>query len=153
MAQLCAYIDDDYQEFIKIQKNDNSLGFMIVTTGSEQARKIQKWFEKNSSLRTCLVLDKEEDNSGKQKAFKGIKNKETGQLESPYDGMIVFQMCITGFDAPRLKRLYLLRTINEHSLLQTLASIISLILERSEEHTSELQSRGRNSSAVCCLQK
>ena len=123
VAQLCAYIDDDYQEFIKIQKNDNSLGFMIVTTGSEQARKIQKWFEKNSSLRTCLVLDKEEDNSGKQKAFKGIKNKETGKLESPYDGMIVFQMCITGFDAPRLKRLYLLRTINEHSLLQTLARV------------------------------
>ena len=123
VAQLCAYIDDDYQEFIKIQKNDNSLGFMIVTTGSEQARKIQKWFEKNSSLRTCLVLDKEEDNIGKQKAFKGIKNKETGKLESPYDGMIVFQMCITGFDAPRLKRLYLLRTINEHSLLQTLARV------------------------------
>ena len=123
VTQLCAYIDDDYQEFRKIQKNDNSLGFMIVTTGSEQARKIQEWFEKNSSLRTCLVLDGEDDNSGKQKAFKGKKNKETGKLESPYDGMIVFQMCITGFDAPRLKRLYLLRTINEHSLLQTLARV------------------------------
>ena len=30
VAQLCAHIDDDYQEFRKIQKNDNSLGFMIV---------------------------------------------------------------------------------------------------------------------------
>lgn len=121
--QLCAYIDKDYQEFRKIQKNDNSLGFMIVTTGSEQAEKIQKWFNDNSTLKTCLVLYDEDDNSGKQKAFKGTKNKETGKLESPYDGMIVFQMCITGFDAPRLKRLYLLRTIKEHSLLQTLARV------------------------------
>ncbi len=121
--QLCAYIDKDYQEFRKIQKNDNSLGFMIVTTGSEQAEKIQKWFNDNSTLKTCLILYDEDDNSGKQKAFKGTKNKETGKLESPYDGMIVFQMCITGFDAPRLKRLYLLRTIKEHSLLQTLARV------------------------------
>lgn len=123
VEQLCAYIDEDYQEFRKIQKKDKSLGFMIVTTGSEQAEKIQKWFEDNSTLKTCLVLYDEEDNSGKQKAFKGTKNKETGKLESPYDGMIVFQMCITGFDAPRLKRLYLLRTIKEHSLLQTLARV------------------------------
>ncbi len=123
VKQLCAYIDKDYQEFRRIQKNDNSLGFMIVTTGSEQAEKIQKWFKDNSTLKTCLVLYDEDDNSGKQKAFKGTKNKETGKLESPYDGMIVFQMCITGFDAPRLKRLYLLRTIKEHSLLQTLARV------------------------------
>ena len=91
--QLCAYIDKDYQEFRRIQKNDNSLGFMIVTTGSEQAEKIQKWFKDNSTLKTCLVLYDEDDNSGKQKAFKGTKNKETGKLESPYDEM---DLCLVG---------------------------------------------------------
>jgi type I restriction enzyme, R subunit len=123
VEQLCAYIDGDYQKFRRIQKNDNSLGFMIVTTGSAQAKKIQEWFVNNSTLKTCLVLDDQEGNDSKQKYFKGTKNKDTGKLESPYDGMIVFQMCITGFDAPRLKRLYLLRKIKEHSLLQTLARV------------------------------
>jgi len=121
--QLCNYIDEDYRQFRSIQKNDKSLGFMIVTTGSEQARKIQLWFEMNSDLKTCLILDKEENNSAKQEDFRGKKNKNAGKVESNYDGMIVFQMCITGFDAPRLKRLYLLRTIKEHSLLQTLARV------------------------------
>ncbi len=87
---------------------------MIATIGSEQPEKIQQWFETNSDLKTCLVLYDEDDNSGKQDEFRGRKNKETGKLESNYDGMIVFQMCITGFDAPRLKRLYLLRAIKEH---------------------------------------
>ncbi|MDU2755729.1 MAG: type I restriction endonuclease [Clostridium sp.] len=123
VEQLCTYIDNDYKQFRGLYKNDNSLGFMIATTGSEQAEKIQQWFEKNSDLKTCLVLYDEDDNSGKQDEFRGRKNKETGKLESNYDGMIVFQMCITGFDAPRLKRLYLLRAIKEHSLLQTLARV------------------------------
>jgi type I restriction enzyme, R subunit len=123
VEQLCTYIDDDYKQFRGSHKNDNSLGFMIATTGSEQAEKIQQWFETNSDLKTCLVLYDEDDNSGKQNEFRGKKNKETGKLESNYDGMIVFQMCITGFDAPRLKRLYLLRAIKEHSLLQTLARV------------------------------
>jgi type I restriction enzyme, R subunit len=123
VEQLCTYIDGDYQKFRTIQKNDNSLGFMIVTTGSAQAKKIQDWFVNNSTLKTCLVLDDQEGNDSKQRYFKGTKNKDTGKLESPYDGMIVFQMCITGFDAPRLKRLYLLRKIREHSLLQTLARV------------------------------
>jgi type I restriction enzyme R subunit len=121
--QLCNYIDEDYKQFRYIQKNDKSLGFMIVTSGSDQARKIQLWFETNSDLKTCLILDKEENNTVKQDDFRGKKNKNTGKVESNYDGMIVFQMCITGFDAPRLKRLYLLRTIKEHSLLQTLARV------------------------------
>jgi len=114
VEQICTYIHDDYKQFRGLHKNDNSLGFMIATIGSEQPEKIQQWFETNSDLKTCLVLYDEDDNSGKQDEFRGRKNKETGKLESNYDGMIVFQMCITGFDAPRLKRLYLLRVIKEH---------------------------------------
>ncbi|MGX2973038.1 type I restriction enzyme subunit R domain-containing protein [Helicobacter sp. T3_23-1059] len=39
------------------------------------------------------------------------------------DLLIVYNMLLTGFDAPRLKKLYLDRKIKEHSLLQTLARV------------------------------
>lgn len=123
VEQLCGYIEGDYLQFRGIQSDDKSLGFMIVTTGTEQARKIHSWFQQYSDLKTCLILDKENDNGIHQEDFRGKRNKETGEVESTYDGIIVFQMCITGFDAPRLKRLYLLRSIKEHSLLQTLARV------------------------------
>lgn len=125
VSQLGPYIEEDFNNFRDLLKDTKKkeLGFMIVAATSEQAENLQKWFETNSSLKTCLVLYDEEDNSGKQNEYKGHKNKDTGLLESEYDGIIVFQMCITGFDAPRLKRLYLMRTIKEHSLLQTLARV------------------------------
>lgn len=85
VEQICTYIDDDYKQFRGLHKNDNSLGFMIATTGSEQVEKIQQWFETNSDLKTCLVLYDEDDNSGKQDEFRGRKNKETGKLEQCKD--------------------------------------------------------------------
>lgn len=39
------------------------------------------------------------------------------------DLLIVFQMLQTGFDAPRLKKLYLHRMVKEHNLLQTLTRV------------------------------
>ena len=36
------------------------------------------------------------------------------------DILIVFNMLLTGFDAPRLKRLYLGRKLKDHSLLQAI---------------------------------
>lgn len=125
VAQLGPYIEKDFNTFRDIQKDTKKkeLGFMIVASTTEQAENLQEWFETNSLLKTCLVLYDEDDNTGKQNEYKGHRNKETGLLESEYDGIIVFQMCVTGFDAPRLKRLYLMRTILEHSLLQTLARV------------------------------
>lgn len=122
VEKLCKYIQNDFEVFKEVQK-DNSLGFMIVTSSSEQAKLVQEWFENNSSLKTALVLYDEDDNKAKQEEFRGKKNKETGRLESVYSGVIVYNMLLTGFDAPRLKRLYLLRQIKEHSLLQTLARV------------------------------
>ncbi|MDF2844263.1 MAG: restriction endonuclease subunit [Herbinix sp.] len=122
VEQLCNYIQKDFELFVDVQK-DKSLGFMIVTTGSEQAEAIQKWFAEKGNLKTALVLYDEDDNSTKQEEFRGKKDKETGKTVSDYYGVVVFNMLLTGFDAPRLKRLYLLRTIREHSLLQTLARV------------------------------
>ncbi|NFT08359.1 type I restriction endonuclease subunit R [Clostridium botulinum] len=120
--KLCKYIQDDFKTFREVQK-DNSLGSMIVTSSSDQARLIQKWFEERSDLKTALVLYDEENNKAKQEDFRGIKSKDTGKVESQYSGVIVYNMLLTGFDAPRLKRLYLLRLIEDHSLLQTLARV------------------------------
>jgi len=120
--KLCEYIESDFKGFRDI-KLDSSLGGMIVASTSDQARMIYEWFKAKDGLRVALVLHDEEDNKTKQELFRGVRNRDTGLVESEYDLVIVFQMLLTGFDAPRLKRLYLLRQIREHSLLQTLARV------------------------------
>ncbi|WP_406546968.1 type I restriction endonuclease [Succinimonas sp.] len=122
VGQLCEYIRDDFKMFEETMEDD-SMGFMIVATSSEQAKKIQKWYEDNTDINTALVLHDEEGNKEKQELFRGKRNNSTGEVEIKYKGVIVFNMLLTGFDAPRLKRLYLLRTIREHNLLQTLARV------------------------------
>ncbi|MFP3886284.1 type I restriction endonuclease [Priestia filamentosa] len=122
--KICAYIEEDFDVFRKEVYNDLSLSYMIVTSSSEQARMIQDWFEENSDLKTALVLYDEENNKEKQEEFRGKRNENNpNMIESEYQGVIVYNMLLTGFDAPRLKRLYLLRRIREHSLLQTLARV------------------------------
>lgn len=121
--KFCEYIQNDFMMF---KENDNigkDVGFMVVASTSTQAKAIQEWFEEKSSLKTALVLYDEDENKDKQEWFRGKKNNETGIAENKYEGVIVFAMLLTGFDAPRLKRLYLLREIREHNLLQTLARV------------------------------
>lgn len=120
--QLCRYVIDDFSVFEEVQ-NDDSMGFMIVASSSEQARSMQEWFENNSNISTALVLHDTEENKEKQEYFRGKKDNVTGKTVIKYKGVIVYNMLLTGFDAPRLKRLYLLRTIKEHNLLQTLARV------------------------------
>lgn len=120
--QLCRYIVKDFEIFEDVQ-HDDTMGFMVVASSSDQARAIQKWFEDNTKVSTALVLHDTEDNKHKQEYFRGKKDNGTGETIIKYKGVIVFNMLLTGFDAPRLKRLYLLRTIREHNLLQTLARV------------------------------
>lgn len=122
--KICAYIEDDFEVFRKEIYNDLSLSYMIVTSSSEQARMIQDWFKEHSGLKTTLILHDEENNKEKQEKFRGKRNESNPrEIDSEYQGVIVYHMLLTGFDAPRLKRLYLLRRIREHSLLQTLARV------------------------------
>lgn len=124
IQKLGEYIEDDFKIFRQDIHKDKSLGFMIVASTSGQARAIQDWFNQNSTLKTALVLFDEDNNKDKQEEFRGKRNQQDGNnVDSEYDGVIVFNMLLTGFDAPRLKRLYLLREIKEHSLLQTLARV------------------------------
>lgn len=121
--KVCEYIEEDFKIFCKEIYRDTSLGFMIVTSSSVQARMVQKWFQDNSTLKTTLVLYDEENTKLKQEEFRGKRVEGSSNVESIYHGVHVYNMLLTGFDAPRLKRLYLLRRIREHSLLQTLARV------------------------------
>ena len=51
------------------------------------------------------------------------KDKVDAYKEGKIDLIIVYSMLLTGFDAPRLKRLYLGRKIKAHNLLQTLTRV------------------------------
>ncbi len=124
VEKISEYIEEDFDLFRKEIYNDMSLGYMIVTSSSEQARAIQEWFKSNSEMKTALVLYDEEYNKEKQEEFRGKRSEDNPNvIASKYQGVVVYNMLLTGFDAPRLKRLYLLRGIKEHSLLQTLARV------------------------------
>lgn len=114
-TKLCKYIDIDFNEF-RMYQNDKSLGAMIVCNSSNQARCIHNWFEENSNLVSKLILH---DVGSKQDRKEIIKDFKQGS----YDVLIVFNMLLTGFDAPRLKKMYLLRTLHKHNLLQGLTRV------------------------------
>ena len=58
-----------------------------------------------------------------------VDDKETRQgyvsdfKKGSLDFLIVYNMLLTGFDAPRLKKLYLGRVIKDHNLLQALTRV------------------------------
>ena len=116
VAALCNYIETDFKNF-RYTNGDHSIGGMIVCNSNPQAAKVQKWFENNSNLNTRLVTDEvpSEVNKESQKDFRDSKNG--------IDLLIVNLMLTTGYDVPRLKKMYLLRAPKEHSLLQTISRV------------------------------
>lgn len=128
------------QDFTKSRKmlNDDSIGGMIVCDSSEQARAV---FEEIKSKKykvaladvqektidfvfstptvdyTCaLILHDEDDKETRTKEQNEFKHGEI-------DFLVVYNMLLTGFDAKRLKKLYLCRKISDHNLLQALTRV------------------------------
>lgn len=148
---LLDYIIEDLRTFR--QKNeDNTLGGMVVCNSKEQAQLMYRLFLEKYADESELDNETDEDGSivyksisagemevKKKPCKKGCYraalitydsfNKETRAkwIELFKDGkidlLIVFQMLQTGFDAPRLKKLYLHRMVKEHNLLQTLTRV------------------------------
>jgi type I restriction enzyme R subunit len=116
ITALGKYIDDDFKNF-RYVNGDNSIGAMIVCNSNPQAKLMQAWFEKNSKFHTVLVIDEIPSaiNAEKEADF---KNPKLG-----IDILIVHLMLTTGYDVPRLKKMYLLRAPKEHSLLQTISRV------------------------------
>ncbi|MBN8786206.1 MAG: type I restriction endonuclease subunit R [Terrimonas sp.] len=137
---LMDYIIDDLRKFRKAE-NDDSLGGMVVCDSSEQAKALFGCFEKRfgeqetsisdlsmaaedqapyekheKDLTAALILHDVNDKDIRKDLIKAFKS---GQI----DILFVFNMLLTGFDAKRLKKLYLTRVIKDHNLLQTLTRV------------------------------
>lgn len=111
---MAEYIVYDFKQS-KIAYNDDSIGGMVVCDSSQQARNLFGDL-KNYDLKCALILHDEDD---KQTRANEISDFKKGKI----DLLIVFNMLLTGFDAPRLKKLYLDRNIKDHNLLQTLTRV------------------------------
>ena len=64
-----------------------------------------------------LILHDSDDKETRKQIIKDFKKNMTIDL------LIVFNMLLTGFDAPRLKRLYFGRKLKDHNLLQALTRV------------------------------
>jgi type I restriction enzyme R subunit len=127
VKELLRFIIKDLKQFRMLQ-GDNSLGGMVICETSEQARMLYTCFDdiqnelnNNSSEKTQfkvgLILHDSEDKETRKQIVKNFKKNMT------IDILIVFNMLLTGFDAPRLKRLYFGRKLKDHNLLQAITRV------------------------------
>jgi len=121
--ELLRYIINDLITFRQVQ-GDNTLGGMIICETSEQAEKLFANFNKicdeiepGSNIRAGLILHDYEDKETRSQIVKDFKKNMT------IDILIVYNMLLTGFDAPRLKRLYFGRKLKDHNLLQAITRV------------------------------
>ena len=135
VSALVEYIVNDFSD-TKTRLNDNSIGSMIVCESAKQARAIFEELNNYENITSALILCDEDD-----KETRGIEQNDF--KEGKIDILVVFNMLLTGFDAPRLKKIYLGRIIKAHNLLQTLTRVIKII---DMDMLLTLQTLGRNST-------
>jgi type I restriction enzyme R subunit len=139
---MLEYIVHDFEN-ARIAMNDNSIGGMVVCDSSEQAKMMFEIFESNYAIRpeeSLLMAAEPSTSYGEKKKSESkvksaalilhdigskdeIKEKVEDFKEGKIDFLFVYQMLLTGFDAPRLKKLYIGRKIKAHNLLQTLTRV------------------------------
>lgn len=138
---LLKYISKDLVDFRDYWK-DETLGGMVVCDSSKQAKMLFQLFEekygkqeinvqnlaiaaessvpygerRKEKLTAALILHDENDKSIRKDLIEAFKS---GKI----DVLFVYNMLLTGFDAKRLKKLYLARVIQDHNLLQTLTRV------------------------------
>ena len=116
---LGKFIERDFKNF-RFQNSDNTIGGMIVCRTNTQARKVHKWFEENSELKTGLVITDITD-PAQNKINK--ENQLNFRNDNFPDLLVVNLMLTTGYDVKRLKKMYLLRGPHAQSLLQTISRV------------------------------
>lgn len=138
------------QDFVKSRDRfgDHTIGAMVVCDSADQARKLfeifiskynpaQKTIEavpsyamaaepaveygnyvrnQRKSLAASLILH---DVGSKDDRKKEVEDFKDGKI----DFLFVYNMLLTGFDAKRLKKLYINRVIKDHNLLQALTRV------------------------------
>lgn len=118
---LIAFVTKDLIKF-RIMYADYSVAGMLVCETNSQARKLKHMFDEYQTtqpkpLRAELILHDEGDAEERKAITENFKDT------TDIDLLIVNQMLLTGFDAHRLKRLYLTRKMQGHDLLQALTRV------------------------------
>lgn len=114
VSGMVDYIVTDFRK-ARIQM-DSSIGAMIVCDSALQAREVEQQLKRYKDFSHALILYDEGTKEQRKRIQEDFKN---GKI----DILIVYNMLLTGFDAPRLKKLYLARMIRAHNLLQTLTRV------------------------------
>ncbi|TPH57732.1 DEAD/DEAH box helicase family protein [Helicobacter pylori] len=126
IKEMLYYIIRDLLNFRRVN-NDENLKAMVVCFSSAQARLAnflfnevqEKVLQENpnlqilNKLKSSLILHDEQEVKEKIYSF---KHEDT-------DIAFVFNMLLTGFDLPNLKRLYIHRELKDHNLLQAIARV------------------------------
>lgn len=136
------YIVKDIEQ-ARISMNDNSIGGMVVCDSSDQAKMMFKIFQNKYAPKTEILLNQ----AAEEQESYGAKKKDESNVTSAQvilydvgtkqdrkdwvssfksgdiDFLFVYNMLLTGFDAKRLKKLYIGRKIKSHNLLQTLTRV------------------------------
>jgi type I restriction enzyme R subunit len=139
-APLLDYITKDLIKFRR-DNQDTTLGGMVVCDSAIQAKELFNIFQERygvqetdasilmaaeppakygskeePKLTAALILHDENDKSIRKELITAYKKAKV-------DILFVYNMLLTGFDAKRLKKLYLARVIQDHNLLQTLTRV------------------------------
>ena len=118
------YIVNDFDKS-RIATNENTIGGMVICDSYEQAETMYKTFIDKYSSNTSnnekvkaakLILH---DVGSKDDRDEFVEDFKIGKI----DFLFVFNMLLTGFDSPRLKKIYLGRKIRSHNLLQALTRV------------------------------
>ncbi|WRG48818.1 DEAD/DEAH box helicase family protein [Helicobacter pylori] len=126
IKEMLSYIIRDLLDFRRLNDDEN-LKAMVICFSSVQAKlanllfnKVQeKVLQENPNLRilnklqSSLILHDEQE----------VKEKIYSFKHGDTDIVFVFNMLLTGFDLPSLKRLYIHRELKDHNLLQALARV------------------------------
>ena len=135
------YIVKDFEK-ARITFNDNSIGGMVICDSSEQAEMMYEIFQSkynepdNNFLQAAepeiSYNEKQKQDSRVTKAEIILSDIGTKQFrkdliddfkDGKIDLLFVYNMLLTGFDAKRLKKLYIGRIIKAHNLLQALTRV------------------------------
>ena len=127
VKELLRYVISDLKQF-RIIRGDNTLGGMVICETSEQARRLFAYFDEiqnelnrsastQSHFKAGLILYDSDDKETRGEVITDFKDN------FKVDILIVFNMLLTGFDAPRLKRLYFGRKLKDHNLLQAITRV------------------------------
>ena len=137
---MLEYIIDDFEQS-RLALNDNTIGAMVICDTADQAKQMYEIFQSNQKYSNTLnqAADAQIDYATRISTERKVKKvglilhdagtkEERKQIiedfkDGKYDMLFVFQMLLTGFDAPRLKKLYLGRLIKAHNLLQSLTRV------------------------------